>query len=469
MKTEILRLDNVSLQMSGIMQLERFNLQIFSGEIMGLMALNAHGVSSLVSLLQSNTPVHFGRVYYCEQLVNSHIYSRTTPNEIVVIEQKSHLVNGLTVGDNVFVLSGVERRWLLHTQSFRGRLQELEQAVGVDIPCNRQVEELSLFERCMVELLKAWESGARLVLLWNISHFLAGTDIGRLHYAIRHFASRGMAFIYISNSYEELCGLCDRIAVMYNGSVIKVQEMVSGASEDIHALLQQFTGTTSSPPRSAMSRGSICLNLSSVSTALLKQVDLAVYSGECLAIHTEDRRLLDGMRRLATGQSALLGGKVLIDGQPIHRPMARDQRVAYIAENPSQMMLFQDMSYLRNLTFCLPRQIDSWFRRRSIYRSLRRELTPELGAVFDKDIRDLNTQEKYALIFRRVLLQQPRVVFFEQPFWGNDVLLQQHIERQVQLLLAKKIAVVVLIVGIYDAFPLAERTLIYKNGHLLTQ
>ena len=246
MKTEILRLDNVSLQMSGIMQLERFNLQIFSGEIMGLMALNAHGVSSLVSLLQSNTPVHFGRVYYCEQLVNSHIYSRTTPNEIVVIEQKSHLVNGLTVGDNVFVLSGVERRWLLHTQSFRGRLQELEQAVGVDIPCNRQVEELSLFERCMVELLKAWESGARLVLLWNISHFLAGTDIRRLHYAIRHFASRGMAFIYISNSYEELCGLCDRIAVMYNGSVVKVQEMVSGGSEDIHALLQQFTGTTSS-------------------------------------------------------------------------------------------------------------------------------------------------------------------------------------------------------------------------------
>ena len=66
-------------------------------------------------------------------------------------------------------------------------------------------------------------------------------------------------------------------------------------------------------------------------------------------------------------------------------------------------------------------------------------------------------------------IQQPRVVFFEQPFWGNDVLLQQHIERQVQLLLAKKIAVVVLIVGIYDAFPLAERTLIYKNGHLLTQ
>ena len=80
MKTEILRLDNVSLQMSGIMQLERFNLQIFSGEIMGLMALNAHGVSSLVSLLQSNTPVHFGRVYYCEQLVNSHIYSKLGVN-----------------------------------------------------------------------------------------------------------------------------------------------------------------------------------------------------------------------------------------------------------------------------------------------------------------------------------------------------------------------------------------------------
>ena len=129
------------------------------------------------------------------------------PNKIVVIEQKSHLVNGLTVGDNVFVLSGVERSWLLHTQKFQGRLQELERAGGVQFPCDWQVEKLSLFERCMVVLLKAWESGARLVLLWNISHFLAGSDIGRLHYAIRHFASCGMAFIYISNSYEELSGL----------------------------------------------------------------------------------------------------------------------------------------------------------------------------------------------------------------------------------------------------------------------
>lgn len=469
MKTEILRLDNVSLQMSGIMQLERFNLQIFSGEIMGLMALNAHGVSSLVSLLQSNTPVHFGRVYYCEQLVNSHIYSRTTPNEIVVIEQKSHLVNGLTVGDNVFVLSGVERAlaapYAKLPRAASGARTGGRRRHSVQ-PASGGAEPLRTVHGGTAQGLGIRSEACPVV---EYQSFSGGHGYRTAALAIRHFASRGMAFIYISNSYEELCGLCDRIAVMYNGSVIKVQEMVSGGSEDIHALLQQFTGTTSSPPRSAMSRGSICLNLSSVSTALLKQVDLAVYSGECLAIHTEDRRLLDGMRRLATGQSALLGGKVLIDGQPIHRPMARDQRVAYIAENPSQMMLFQDMSYLRNLTFCLPRQIDSWFRRRSIYRSLRRELTPELGAVFDKDIRDLNTQEKYALIFRRVLLQQPRVVFFEQPFWGNDVLLPQHIERQVQLLLAKKIAVVVLIVGIYDAFPLAERTLIYKNGHLLTQ
>ena len=71
MKTEILRLDNVSLQMSGIMQLERFNLQIFSGEIMGLMALNAHGVSSLVSLLPVSVVFLCLQKYFIEGIATS--------------------------------------------------------------------------------------------------------------------------------------------------------------------------------------------------------------------------------------------------------------------------------------------------------------------------------------------------------------------------------------------------------------
>ena len=73
MRHEVFRMDNVTNESYGITQLSRFNLQIFCGEIMGLMPLNSHGVESLIALMQKNTAIHFGRVYCEEQLVNSHL------------------------------------------------------------------------------------------------------------------------------------------------------------------------------------------------------------------------------------------------------------------------------------------------------------------------------------------------------------------------------------------------------------
>ncbi|MCI8525627.1 MAG: hypothetical protein HFF17_06825 [Oscillospiraceae bacterium] len=276
MRTEVLRMDNVTMRQWGITQMEHFNFQVYGGEIMGLMTVNSHGVEALLSLLQSNPPIHFGRVYYREELINSHIYSKATPNAIEVVEQRSHLVNGLTVADNVFVLSGAHRRWVVRSRSFKRRLQILEQTVGVEISYDRLAEDLSFFERCMVELLKAAEAGVRLVVLRDMGHYLAGEDIDRLHRAVRYFTSCGMSFLYISNSYEELGRICDRMAVMYNGTVIHVADRASWERGRVAALLEKLTGAAAVPPKSAPAAGHIGFAMHGVRTAALRGIDLSV-------------------------------------------------------------------------------------------------------------------------------------------------------------------------------------------------
>ena len=87
MKKEIMRLDRVTLMEGEVTLLDDLNLHIFEGEIMGLVCLNSNGQDALVNLLCQNVPIHYGYIYFEEQLVNSYRHSSMEPNRVAVIEE----------------------------------------------------------------------------------------------------------------------------------------------------------------------------------------------------------------------------------------------------------------------------------------------------------------------------------------------------------------------------------------------
>ena len=57
-----------------------------------------------------------------------------------------------------------------------------------------------------------------------------------------------------------------------------------------------------------------------------------------------------------------------------------------------------------------------------MYRSIRTEYAPLLGAeVFDLRVNELTARQKYDLVFTRLLLQRPKVVFCIHPFKKAEV------------------------------------------------
>ena len=74
--------------------------------------------------------------------------------------------------------------------------------------------------------------------------------------------------------------------------------------------------------------------------------------------------------------------------------------------------------------------------------------------VFWKWVDELTEREKYDLVYARILLQNPRVVFCIQPFKGAEVELRgKHLER----FLDRGIGVVILAVNLADSLSLAGR------------
>ena len=464
MRHEVFRMDNVTNESYGITQLSRFNLQIFCGEIMGLMPLNSHGVESLIALMQKNTAIHFGRVYCEEQLVNSHLYRRPEPNPIVIIEKKSHLMEGLSVADNVFILSQTDQSWLVRTKQFQQQLEVLEKAVGVHIPDGVLVERLSFFQRCIVELLKATVSGARLVVVRDVGHYITGNELLELHRAIRYFAGTGISFFYICNNCSEAADICDRVALMYDGTISKVLRQKELDGKLVAELIDQIAGVTTERIHSWQQRRDVCFHMQNVSCSVCHNLNLEIHSGECVVLHNEDQSLLDGLKQIFTGEDSIRQGTILLRGKRIKGPLVRNRDFAYIAENSAKTMLFPDLTYLDNLTFGMDEEMRAPGKRRAIHKSLQKELCEEIGGILDKNLIDLTIYEQYWLVFHRVLLQRPQIVFCEQPFFGCDIYLRSYVIELVRKLLEHGIAVVVLVVGLYDTFSLADRDLVYRNG-----
>lgn len=119
-----------------------------------------------------------------------------------------------------------------------------------------------------------------------------------------------------------------------------------------------------------------------------------------------------------------------------------------------------------NLCFGLYRRMDSvWYDRR-IRESIRMEYGPILGEeVFSMQMKELTEMQKYQLVYTRVLLQKPKIVFCIQPFKGADMSHRMFIWKMMEMLLNRGIAVVVIAVNLADSMSFARRLLcIDSNG-----
>lgn len=77
---------------------------------------------------------------------------------------------------------------------------------------------------------------------------------------------------------------------------------------------------------------------------------------------------------------------------------------------------------------------------------------------------ELSEKQKYQMVYTRVFLQKPRVVFCVHPFKGADVSHRMLIWKLLERFLDKGIAVVILSLGLSDTLSLADRILVLESG-----
>ena len=466
MKNEIMRMDRVTLIEDEVTLLDDFNLHIFQGEIMGLVCINSDGQDALVNLICQNIPIHYGYIYFDEKLVNSYRHSSMEPNRVSVIEEKSHMAEALSVADNIFVLRRGFKKYLISPRILRAQLSLFTQELDVAIDADEAAGKLTHFQRCVAELLKAVINGVKLVVLRDISNFLGPADLNHFLKLLRHYSKEGLSFLYICNHHEETFRICDRVALLENGRVRKLlfkedfrDEIVLHYALDFRHSLAPPAG---SDPRTGM------LKFRRLFTDHIHDMNCTIEEGECAVLLDSNSLVLNDLAALMTGDLFPQAGKILLSARDWCSNHKRlKHAVSFVRENPIESMLFSEMSYLDNLCFSLDWRFPTLWMSRRIKRSILREYEPLIGKdIHAQDITHLSPYSLYNLVYYRIHLYHPKVVFLMQPFAGADMYLRRHLIHLINQLRERKITVGILAVSLSDSLLVADRLLMFEDGHL---
>ena len=445
MRKEALRLHDVTLLQDGSVQLAGFSMYIDQGEILGLLQLHGHGVSALLELLQRNLPLRSGSVWYQERRVNSWQDSGRGMNRIAVIRYPSALVGSLTVADNIFVLRPGFRQWLIRPGVLMEQTQIMLSDLDVVIDADACVDTLSDFEKIVVELVKAAVSGCRLIILREISTQINAEELDALHRILKVYAAQGIAFLYISFHRAEMEMVCQRIAVYSDGRILKYLLPADWAglnTADAEAGIVK--------PERALPQTAPVLQMENLCSGRLHGLSLEVAPGECVVLQDVPNAVFEDLIPLLLGKRKAEKGQIRLMGKPLSQDASRN--IAILREQPCSTMIFETMSYLDNLCFTADHKLPAIWRSRKLRDGIRREFAAKGGdEVFRLPVAALSKKQRYDLVFQRILLQRPKVLFCFQPFQGADNELQGHIQAWIDALQRAEIAIVILTSNSFDA------------------
>ena len=313
-----------------------------------------------------------------------------------------------------------------------------------------KVERLTVFQRIIVELLRSVVAGNHLIVLEEIGALISDRELEQLHQILHHYAEKGFSFLYISPHFEEEKNFCDRVSFLTNGRIWKVipKEMMKNQTWEIYdynhynmEYNQMVRFHLEKREREGTER-ELYTVWRSFSEAISRNIEFPVYRGEYLAVQIHENKILQEMI------------------EKLQTDIIKDEKAAIIQESPTSSMIFHGLSYMDNLCMSLSRRMGNIWKNNSIRGSIRREYEDILGEeAFDMKVENLSEKQKYQLIYSRVMLQNPQIVYCIKPFKGADLAHRIHIWKLLEMLLDRGITVVDISLNLSDSLSLADRLL----------
>jgi D-xylose transport system ATP-binding protein len=237
--TPLVELKDISISFGGIKAVDRVSVDLYPGEVVGLLGHNGAGKSTLIKCLSGAYKAESGKVFINGNNVIINNPRDARDQNIETIYQTLALADNLDAASNLFLGRDLiskagfldESKMEAETRSIMARLNPNFQKF--DVP----VSALSGGQRQSVAIARAVYFDAKILIMDEPTAALGPQETEMVAELIQELKNQGLGIFLIEHDIHNVMKLCDRASVMKNGVLVGTERVSDVTEDDILSMI----------------------------------------------------------------------------------------------------------------------------------------------------------------------------------------------------------------------------------------
>ncbi|MCL1894913.1 MAG: sugar ABC transporter ATP-binding protein [Clostridiales bacterium] len=436
----IIQIQNLTKKYPGVIALNDVSFDIERGSVHCLLGENGAGKSTLIKILTGAQTRSGGVILMNGEPIDAKTTKEARELGISTLFQELNVVDQLTVEENLSLGMEPMKLGFFTKNDGMQRMVETLKRMEPTIDPKQLVSKLSVAKKQMVEIVKAVETKAEVIVMDEPTAALSEGEVKRLFDVISQLKQNKVTVIYISHRLEEIFEIGDNVTVLRDGRHIDTKKV--SEVENREELIKMILGKTvveKYKPRS-VDRDTPCIEAKNITNEKLKGVSFDIYKGEIVGFYgligsgkTELANVLFGIDRFEGGLK--INGK---DADYESASGAVEKGITLAPEERRTQGLFTMLSIRKNIVSMNMKKIsNNGIINASSIRKVSGEYVQKLNVVTDTDEKEvgfLSGGNQQKVVFAKCLNSEADIFLLDEPTRGVDVGAKEEIHNIIKQL-----------------------------------
>jgi D-xylose transport system ATP-binding protein len=237
--TPLVEMKDISIAFGGVQAVNKVSIDLYPGEVVGLLGHNGAGKSTLIKILSGAYKADSGEIK-----VDGKPVSISSPRDaraagIETIYQTLALADNLDATANLFLgREIVTGTGMLNDAKMESETRKIMARLNPNFrKLQEPVSALSGGQRQSVAIARAVYFNARILIMDEPTAALGVHETQMVADLIQELKAQGLGIFLISHDTREMMDLCDRVSVMKNGEMIATERVEDVTEDDILSMI----------------------------------------------------------------------------------------------------------------------------------------------------------------------------------------------------------------------------------------
>ncbi len=235
----LVEMKNISIAFGGVKAVDDVSVDLYPGEVVGLLGHNGAGKSTLIKVLSGAYQKDEGEIFIDGKKVEIENPRDARANNIETIYQTLALADNLDAASNLFLgREMITPFGLVNDAAMEAECRKIMGRLNPNFQkFNEPVSALSGGQRQSVAIARTVYFNARILIMDEPTAALGPHETQMVADLIQELKAQGIGIFLIDHDVHSVMELCDRASVMKNGKLVGTVDIEDVTDDDLLSMI----------------------------------------------------------------------------------------------------------------------------------------------------------------------------------------------------------------------------------------